>query len=528
MSTPVERLADDEVDRSRPLVELVGVGKSYGALRANDDISLAVRPGEIHVIVGENGAGKSTLMGVLSGAVKPDAGVVRINGADVTGHDTRAAMEAGVGMVHQHFQLVGNFTVAENIALGFEPIGRFGLLDRNAARSSANRISAQFGLAVDGNAVVNDMSVGMQQRVEIVKILTRNAKILIFDEPTAVLTEAEAASLVQILKRLRDSGSAILFVTHKLREALALADTVSVLRRGRLVATLKPADTDVARLGELMVGRPLEAVQRVREPAAPEGGAADEGAVAYSLEEAGVGAKTLHGVALRELSLQVRHGQLVSILGVDGNGQQEVMSLLTGAVAPDLGRVRLAGQDMTGRPTADFLAAGLGIVPADRQHDGLVLSMPISRNLVLDRRREDRFRTWAGLLVDEKAIERYAAEAIERFDIRAIGPRQVAGSLSGGNQQKVVLARELGRDIKVLLAAHPTRGLDVGSIQFVHRSLIGLAEDGKAVLVVTSDLDEALAVSDVIAVLHQGAIVGTVTPPFDRSEIGRLMGGVAQ
>jgi simple sugar transport system ATP-binding protein len=524
MTTPVDGLADPALDQERPLVELVGVGKSYGALRANDDISLAVHPGEIHVIVGENGAGKSTLMGVLSGAVQPDAGVVKINGTDVTGHDPRAAMEAGVGMVHQHFQLVGNFTVAENIALGFEPIGRFGLLDRNAARSSANRISQQFGLAVDGNAVVNDMSVGMQQRVEIVKILTRDAKILIFDEPTAVLTEAEAASLVQILKRLRDSGCAILFVTHKLREALALADTVSVLRRGKLVATLKPEDTDVSRLGELMVGRPLEAVQRVREPAAEAG---EQAPVAYALEEAGVGAKTLHGVALRELSLQVRYGQLVSILGVDGNGQQEVMTLLTGAVAPDLGRVHLDGQDMTGRPTGDFLAAGLGIVPADRQHDGLVLSMPISRNLVLDRRHEDRFRTWRGLLIDEKAIERYAAEAIERFDIRAIGARQVAGSLSGGNQQKVVLARELGRDIKVLLAAHPTRGLDVGSIQFVHRSLIGLAEDGKAVLVVTSDLDEALAVSDAIAVLHQGAIVGTVTPPFDRSEIGRLMGGVA-
>ncbi len=517
-------------------VELRSVGKRYGTLAANDDISLTVRSGEIHVLVGENGAGKSTLMGILSGTVKPDAGQVLIRGEDVTGYSPRAAIVKGIGMVHQHFRLAGAFTVAQNIALGFEPRGRFGLLDTAASRTSARTVSDQFGLSLDPDAIVGDLPVGLQQRVEIVKTLMRDAHVLIFDEPTAVLTEEESAALFTILRKLRQDGRAIIFITHKLREALALADTVSVLRRGKLIATLDPAQTSVAELGTLMVGRAVVAVsQEAVGLEAPGQGAAvqpaeDADSTTQSppvlvVRDAALRPRTLHAVPVSGLNLNARPGEIVSVLGVDGNGQQEIISLLTGIQRPDAGTISIDGRDLTGRGSGAFLAAGLGVVPADRHREGLVLPMSIARNLLLDRRHERRFLRLGGLLLNERALNAYAREMIAKYDIRAQRPDQPVASLSGGNQQKVVLARELERDIRVLVAAHPTRGLDVGSIEYVHRKLLELREQDRAVIVVTSDLDEATALSDVIYVLYRGAFAGVVRPPFSRHELGILMGG---
>jgi general nucleoside transport system ATP-binding protein len=515
-------------------VELRSVTKRYGALTANDRIPLTVRGGEIHVLVGENGAGKSTLMGILSGTVRPDEGQVLVRGEDVTGYSPRAAIVKGVGMVHQHFRLVGAFTVAQNIALGFEPRGRFRTLDAAASRESARTVSDQFGLALDPDAVVNDLPVGLQQRVEIVKTLMRKAHVLIFDEPTAVLTEEESAALFAILRKLREDGRAIIFITHKLREALALADTISVLRRGKLVATRKPGETSVAELGTLMVGRAVATVRQEtkgQETAGQENGAGTaapaprEAAPLLAVRDAALRPKTLHSVPVRDLTIEAHPGELVSVLGVDGNGQQEIISLLTGTERPDEGTVTVNGRDLTGQRPGAFLAAGLGVVPADRQREGLVLPMSIARNLLLDRRRERRFFWARGLLLNERAVNAYAREMMEKYDIRAQRPEQPVASLSGGNQQKVVLARELERDVSVLVAANPTRGLDVGSIEYVHAKLLELKARGRAVVVVTSDLDEATALSDVICVLYRGAIAGVVRPPFSRHELGILMGG---
>jgi simple sugar transport system ATP-binding protein len=507
-----------EVAAEPAAVELRSVTKRYGSLLANNEISLTVRSGEIHVLVGENGAGKSTLMGILSGTVRPDGGSVLLHGEDVTGLSPREAIVRGVGMVHQHFRLVGAFTVAQNIALGFEPRTRFGLVDQKAARESARAVSDRFKLALDPDAIVEEMSVGRQQRVEIVKTLMRQAQVLIFDEPTAVLTEEESQSLFSILRDLRADGRAIVFITHKLREAMALADTISVLRRGELVATVDPAATSVAELGELMVGRPIGTVPR------PAKQLDADAAPLLAVRDVDMKRRTTHAVPLTGLTLEAHRGELVSVLGVDGNGQQELFSVLTGIEVPDDGSITVDGRDLTGQGPAAFLAAGMGVVPADRHHEGLVLPMSIARNLILDRRHERRFLRRGGLL-NGRAVTGYARQMIEKYDIRAAGPDQSVGSLSGGNQQKVVLARELERDISVLVAAHPTRGLDVGSIEYVHRKLMDLAADGLTVLVVTSDLDEAMAVSDVICVLYRGAIAGVVRPPFSRQEIGVLMGG---
>jgi ABC-type uncharacterized transport system ATPase subunit len=505
-------------------VELRSVTKRYGALTANDRIPLIVRGGEIHVLVGENGAGKSTLMGILSGTVRPDEGQVLVSGEDVTGYSPRAAIVKGVGMVHQHFRLVGAFTVAQNIALGFEPRGRFRTLDAAASRESARTVSDQFGLALDPDAVVNDLPVGLQQRVEIVKTLMREAQVLIFDEPTAVLTEEESAALFTILRKLREDGRAIIFITHKLREALALADTISVLRRGKLVATRTPGETSVAELGTLMVGRAVAAVRQETE-AGTTAAAPRQAVPLLAVRDAALRPKTLHSVPVRDLTIEAYPGEVLSVLGVDGNGQQEIISLLTGAERPDEGTVTVNGRDLTGQGPGAYLAAGLGVVPADRRREGLVLSMSIARNLLLDRRSERRFLRARGLLLNERAVNSYAREMMEKYDIRAQRPEQPVASLSGGNQQKVVLARELERDISVLVAAHPTRGLDVGSIEYVHTKLLELKAQGRAVIVVTSDLDEATALSDVICVLYRGAIAGLARPPFSRHELGILMGG---
>jgi ABC-type uncharacterized transport system ATPase subunit len=520
--TTAEAVASQPNTSSPVAVVLSDLTKRYGTLVANDAISLEVGFGEIHAIVGENGAGKSTLMGMLSGEVTPDEGHVFVKGEEITGCDTRTAINKGIGIVHQHFQLVGAFTVAQNIALGFEPLDRVGLLDTKTARNRARTVSVEFDLELEPDTVVDDLSVGLQQRVEIVKTLTRDASILIFDEPTAVLTDEESDAMFAILRQLRDGGRAIIFITHKLREAMEHADTISVLRRGKMIATRTPAETSIAELGELMVGRSVKVVERADHPqVAPD---ADVAPV-LSLESVTMAPRTIHAVPLVDMSLSVRPGEVLCLLGVDGNGQQEAVSVLTGAQHPDKGVVRIGGVDATASSTAQRLGEGLGIIPADRHREGVVLSMPVSRNLVLDRRTERRFTSWGGMLLNQKAIDAYAAEMIEKYSIRASGPDQPVGRLSGGNQQKVVIAREMERDISTLVAAHPTRGLDVGSIEYVHGQLLALAQKGVGVLVVTSDIDEALAIGDRIAVISGGRITGTVSRPFDRAEIGTLMGG---
>jgi simple sugar transport system ATP-binding protein len=523
VDSPVTKAAVAGDLDSRPVaVELSGLTKRYGDLIANSNISLDVDYGEIHAIVGENGAGKSTLMGMLSGEVVPDDGTVVVAGEDITGCDTRTAINKGIGIVHQHFQLVGAFTVAQNIALGFEPRSKMGLLDTKAAREQARQVSSEFNLELEPDTEIDDLSVGMQQRVEIVKTLTRDASILIFDEPTAVLTDEESDAMFAILKQLRDGGRAIIFITHKLREALGHADRISVLRRGELIATREPGETSIRELGELMVGRSVKVVER--ETFTQFDDNANENPI-ISLDSITMAPRTIHAMPLVDMSMAVRPGEVLCLLGVDGNGQQEAVSVLTGALQPDRGTVRIGGVDVTTASTARRLGHGLGIIPADRHREGVVLPMSLGRNLILDRRSENRFTRWGGMLLNNKAIEEYGAEMIEKYNIRSTGSGQLVSMLSGGNQQKVVIAREMERDISVLLAAHPTRGLDVGSIEYVHRQLLILAEKGVGVLAVTSDIDEALAIADRIAVISGGTITGTLERPFDRSEIGTLMGG---
>ena len=503
-----------------PRVGMRGITKRYGPLVANASVSVEFEPGQIHVLVGENGAGKSTLMNVLAGLERPDEGQVMLGDRDVTELGTRERIELGVGMVHQHFKLVDVFTVAENVALGAEPTKAGPWLDRGAARATARDVSEQFGLALDPDAVVADLPIGMQQRVEIVKVLSRRAEVLVFDEPTAVLTDTEAEALFGVMRALRASGRTIVFITHKLGDALALADRISVLRRGHLVATIDPSATTVEELGTLMVGRELGTVDRGAGP----GGLRGVSPV-LSIDSIQVPRDGRHSVPLDDISIDVRPGEIVGVLGVEGNGQGELAGVLTGRIAPARGRVVLDGRDLTGRPPAAFLRAGLGVVPADRQRDGLALSMSIARNLVLDRRRERQFTRCRGLLLDNGALSTNATTMIEQYDIRAPGPDAPARTLSGGNQQKVILARELERDVKAVVVSHPTRGLDVGSIEYVHGRLVQVAASGSGVVLITSDIDEALALSDRIVVLYRGSVAGEESRPCSRERIGLLMGG---
>ncbi|MCU1492635.1 MAG: heme transporter ATP-binding protein [Acidimicrobiaceae bacterium] len=510
-----------ELDQREPLVELRAISKRYGNVLANDDVSVSFRAGEIHVIVGENGAGKSTLMGILSGAVTPDSGAIAIDGAEIHLRGSRDATLHGIGMVHQHFQLVSVFTVAENTALGFEHKKRFKTLDLDASKFEVRRVSEEFGLALDADAVVGTLPVGLQQRVEIVKILMRDPRILIFDEPTAVLTAEESDKLLAVLRRLRDDGRAIVFITHKLREALAVGDRITVLRRGQVVGRADPKSATTESLGAMMVGRNLRVVER----APSESVAAEARETVISVRELSYAARTPTGASVDSLTFDVARGEVLGIVGVDGNGQDELTGLLAGELKPDAGTIALLGRDMAGRDVRTFLEAGVGIIPADRQRHGLAMSMSLARNLILDRRHEPRFLRAGGLLLDDRAITANAEETITRFDVRAGGPGVPVSSLSGGNQQKIVIARELERDIALLIASQPTRGLDVGSIEYVHSRIVEVAERGCAVVLVTSELDEALALSDRIAPIYEGRIVGVQQRPFDREQLGLMIGG---
>ncbi|MDX6716394.1 MAG: ral nucleoside transport system ATP-binding protein [Baekduia sp.] len=492
-------------------LELRGITKRFGAVTANDAVDLQLRRGEIHALLGENGAGKSTLMSVVYGMARPDEGEILIDGEPVTIDSPRDAMDRGVGMVFQHFMLIPVMTVAENLVLGAEP-RKHGLLDLAGARRRTRELSDRYGLKVDPDARVADVSVGQQQRVEILRALDRGAKILVLDEPTAVLTAQETAELAEVLRALRDAGTSIVFITHKLHEVLDIADRVTVLRRGKTIGTVDTAGADDASLARMMVGR--DVVLRVeKEPGKP-------GQPLLELDD--VHATDDRGLpAVDGVSLQVRAGEIVAVAGIDGNGQSELIDLISGLRPCTGGHVRLGGKDITNCTPRAARDAGIGHIAEDRHRRGLVLDFNLSENLALmDYREGTRF----GLLKPRRMLDA-ASRLLHEFDVRGGSPVTPARSLSGGNQQKVVIAREISGNPDALIAAQPTRGLDVGAIEFVHRRLLAERDAGRAILLFSLELDEVRALADRIVVIYDGRIVGELPPTASDEELGLLMTG---
>jgi simple sugar transport system ATP-binding protein len=492
-------------------LELRGITKRFGAVTANDAVDLQLRRGEIHALLGENGAGKSTLMSVVYGMARPDEGEILIDGEPVTIDSPRHAMDRGVGMVFQHFMLIPVMTVAENLVLGAEP-RKHGLLDLAGARRRTRELSDKYGLKVDPDARVSDVSVGQQQRIEILRALDRGAKILVLDEPTAVLTAQETAELAEVLRGLRDAGTSIVFITHKLHEVLAVADRVTVLRRGKTVGTVDTAGADDASLARMMVGR--DVVLRVeKEPGKP-GDPLLELDDVHAIDDRGL-------PAVDGVSLQVRAGEIVAVAGIDGNGQSELIDLISGLRPCTGGHVRLGGKDITNCTPRAARDAGIGHIAEDRHRRGLVLDFNLSENLALmDYREGTRF----GLLKPRRMLDA-AARLLHEFDVRGGTPVTPARSLSGGNQQKVVIAREISGNPDALIAAQPTRGLDVGAIEFVHRRLLAERDAGRAILLFSLELDEVRALADRIVVIYDGRIVGELPPTASDEELGLLMTG---
>jgi general nucleoside transport system ATP-binding protein len=512
---PALSLLYDRVVASEHLVlEMRGIRKEFPGIVANDDVSLDVRAGEVHALLGENGAGKSTLMNILYGLYRPDAGAVLLDGKPVSFGSAKDAIEAGIGMVHQHFMLIPVMTVAENIVLGNEP--REGLLlDERVAARRVRDLAETFKFDVDPDARIDSITVGQQQRVEIMKALYRNASVLILDEPTAVLTPQEATALFGILRMLKGEGISIIFISHKLNEVLEIADRITVLRRGRKIETVSAAGATQESLARAMVGR--EVLLRVDKAAA------QPGDVLMSVEDLHVvddrGIEKVKGV-----SFDVRAGEIVGIAGVDGNGQTELIDALTGLRKIGSGSVSVAGRELSATSARAALDAGLGHIPEDRQRRGLVLEFSIAENIALHDYAEPPDAKW-GWLFPQRMIER-ARGLIKEFDVRGGGPLTRAGGLSGGNQQKVVAAREIARDPKVLIAAQPTRGLDVGAIEYLHKRLVAERDEGRAILLVSLELEEIFSLSDRILVLYEGEIVGEHTGEVSEEEIGlEMLGG---
>ncbi len=494
-------------------LELRGITKRYGSLVANDHIDLTVEPGQIHALLGENGAGKSTLMNVLYGLTQPDEGEILVDGRVIELHSPKDAISVGIGMVHQHFMLVPVFTVAENVTLGDERTRLFGLLDRRRMRREVRDLSQAYGLRVDPDAYVENLPVGVQQRVEIIKALVRQADVLILDEPTSVLTPGETEELFTIMRQLKAGGRSIIFISHKLKEVQAIADTVTVIRRGRVVGELPPTASD-SELAALMVGRDVE-LQVTKTPAHP----SDVVLEVRDLTLAGHHSQ----FAVNGVSFDVRAGEILGIAGVQGNGQTELCEALLGLLPAVAGTVRLNGRDITGDAPRDRLRAGLGYIPEDRQEDGLIAAFSVANNLILDV--YDRPPYARGIALNLDAIKSAATSRVAEFDVRTTSIETPVGTLSGGNQQKVILAREIGRDLKVLVASQPTRGLDVGSIEFVHRRIIEQRDQGIAVLIISAELDEIYALADRIAVMYEGRITGFRPPTVPVEELGLLMSG---
>lgn len=495
-------------------LELRGITKRFGSLVANDDITLTVEPGQIHALLGENGAGKSTLMNVLYGLYSADEGQILLDDEVQHFAGPGDAMAAGIGMVHQHFMLVPVFTVAENVMLGHEQTGFAGRLDLDAAREQVREVSRRFGFEVDPDAVVGDLPVGVQQRVEIIKALSREAKVLVFDEPTAVLTPQETDELMGIMRQLRDEGTAIVFITHKLREVREVADRITVIRLGRVVGEAQPTASN-AELAALMVGRAVELTVTKGAPDIRPGGLVVQDL--RVVDEAG-------HVVVGGVSFEVRPGEILAIAGVQGNGQTELTEAIIGLQPRTTGSVTLDGRELLGRSVQGIIDAGVGFVPEDRTEDGLVGGFSVAENLILNRSTNGApffsFGTLQGQVLDG-----FARTQIDEFDIRTQGPNAAAGRLSGGNQQKVVLARELSRELKLLVASQPTRGIDVGSIEFVHERVVETRDSGVPVIVVSTELDEVSALADRIAVMYRGTIVGIVPGNAPREVLGLMMAG---
>ena len=498
-------------------LELKGITKRFGTLVANDAIDLVVESGQIHSLLGENGAGKSTLMNVLYGLYKADEGQILLDGKPMEFAGPGDAMAAGIGMVHQHFMLIPVFTVAENVALGHEPTKRGGVLDLDAARALVRKISDRFGFDVDPDALVEDLPVGVQQRVEIIKSLARDAKVLVLDEPTAVLTPQETDELMEIMRGLAKSGTSIVFITHKLREVKAVADKITVIRQGRVVGEAKPS-TETAELASMMVGRAVGLTVDKK--------IADPGKVVLSVSDLSV-LDDRDQRAVDHVSFEVRAGEILAIAGVQGNGQTELAEAILGlrAIHSNEGDISISGSSVRGKSVRSILEKGVGYVPEDRQKNGLISEFSIAENLMLNGSFTKPYAKGLGIAFATRA--RLADERVKEFDVRTTSALTPAGKLSGGNQQKVVLARELSREVDLLIVSQPTRGVDVGSIEFIHERLVEERNAGKAVLLISTELDEVISLADRIAVMYRGRIVGIVDNKTDRAKLGQMMAGVS-
>ena len=497
-------------------IEMLGITKRFPGIIANDNITLQLKKGEIHALLGENGAGKSTLMSVLFGLYQPEAGVIKKDGQEVAIRNPNDATALGIGMVHQHFKLVECFTVLDNIIMGVEP-NRFGFLQKKEARRKVKELSERYGLHVDPDAKIEDITVGMQQRTEILKMLYRDNEILIFDEPTAVLTPQEIDELMQIMRNLAAEGKSILFISHKLAEIMAVADRCSVLRKGKYIGTVETKNTTMEELSAMMVGRNVNFhVEKVEKT---------PGDVVLKVENMTVSSRVHKNNAVRGVSFEVRAGEIVCIAGIDGNGQTELVYGLTGLEPVTEGKVSLKGTDITKAPIRSRNTMGMSHIPEDRHKHGLVLDYTLEDNIVLQRYFEPEF-TRGGFL-RRKNIRGYAERLIEQYDVRSgQGAVTSARSMSGGNQQKAIVAREIDRDPELLIAVQPTRGLDVGAIEYIHRQIVAERDAGKAVLLVSLEMDEVMDVSDRILVMYEGEIVGQLDPRTTTAEeMGLYMAG---
>ncbi|MFM1909375.1 MAG: hypothetical protein RLZZ545_73 [Actinomycetota bacterium] len=495
-------------------LELRGITKRFGSLTANDAIDLAVGNGEIHAILGENGAGKSTLMNVVYGLLQPDEGTISVDGKVITINSPLDALAAGIGMVHQHFMLIPVFTVAENIVLGHEKTKGLGILDLESARKEILRVSAEFNFEIDPDALVEDLPVGLQQRVEIIRALIYDAKVLILDEPTAVLTPQETDELLRNMKKLKEKGTSIVFITHKLREVKEAADKITIIRRGKVVGTASPSASQ-EELASLMVGRPVS-LDVEKE-------SAKLGAITLSVQGLTISDHTGRNL-VKNVSFDVRAGEVLAVAGVQGNGQSELAESIVGLQEHVTGKIELEGRDITRSSVRDALHAGIAFVPESREEDGLIGSFSIEENLILDL--HDLPPYAKGPIISQNTVSAEADKLVKEFDIRAQSAKDSASSLSGGNKQKVVLARELSRPVKLVVASQPTRGLDVGSIEFVHERIIAERDAGRAVLLFSTELDEVSALADRIAVMYRGEFIAIVPADTSREELGLLMAGV--
>ncbi len=499
-----------------PVLELRGITKRFPGVLANDHIHLTLEQGSIHALLGENGAGKTTLMNILYGLYKPDEGEIFVNGQPFEVHSPSDAIARGIGMVHQHFMLIPVFTVTENVMLGDETLKPGGFLDREKAAQRIREISTQYGLEVNPDSYIKDLPVGVQQRVEIIKLLYRNANILIFDEPTAVLTPQEADELFEIMQSLTRQGKSIIFITHKLREVLDVADLITVIRRGKVIGSVLPSEADQSKLASMMVGREVK-LELEKAPARPD-------KTALRVENLLV-TDDARQVAVDGISFEVHEGEVLGIAGVQGNGQTELVEAVTGMRDVDEGKIFLLEEDVTHLSPRKFTEYGSAHIPEDRQRDGLVLPFPVMENLILCTYYLPPFAK--GPVIQWERVLENADRLVQEYDIRTPSSITSAGSLSGGNQQKVIVARELSRPIHLLVAAQPTRGLDVGSIEYIHSQIIKRRDNGVAVLLVSTELDEILQLSDRIAVMYRGKILATIpTEEASKELIGLLMAGV--